>query len=73
MQIISCDICKKKMDNPSSGLLFYIGRHCVCEACKDNIELSIKSTIRNKDPFAMDWYHKLIDDSIDKAVQKGRA
>jgi len=73
MQIISCDVCKKKMDNLITGFtFFYIGKHSICESCKDNLELSIKSTVRNKEPFAMDWYDKLIDDSLEKAVQKGR-
>jgi len=74
MQIISCDICKKKMDDPINDLnFFYIGGHGICEACKDNIDYSIKPTVRNKEPFAMDWYHKLLSDSLDKASQKGKA
>jgi hypothetical protein len=73
MQIISCDICKKKMDNPITDRTFYyISNHSICEPCKDNLEYSLKPTVRNKEPFTMDWYHKLIQDSLDKAAQKGR-
>jgi len=73
MQIISCDICKKKMDDPiTDRTFFYIGSHSVCETCKDNLEYSIKPTVRHKEPFSMDWYHKLLMDSLDKAAQKGR-
>jgi hypothetical protein len=73
MQIIACDICKKKMDNPITDRTFYyIGYHSLCETCKENFYHSIKSTVMNKEPFTMDWYHKLINDSLDKASQKGR-
>ena len=73
MQTVSCDICRKKMDNPiSDRTFFYIGNHSICEVCKDGFEYQIKPTIRNKEPFAMDWYQKLVRDSLDKAVQKGK-
>ncbi|MDR2942106.1 MAG: hypothetical protein LBV17_05910 [Treponema sp.] len=73
MQVISCDICKKKMDNPVTDRTFYyIGGYGLCEACKDNLEYSIKPTIRNKEPFSMEWYRKILGDSLEKATQKGR-
>ena len=73
MQTISCDVCRKKIDDPITGLsFFYIGVHSICESCHDNLESTIKSTIRNKEPYAFDWYDKLLNDSLDKAVQKGK-
>jgi hypothetical protein len=73
MQTITCDICKKKMDNPITDRTFYyIGSHSICEPCKDSLEYSVKPTVRTKEPFAMDWYHKLLSDSLVKASQKGR-
>lgn len=69
----SCDVCKKKVDKPfNERTFFYLGKHAICEACKDNLELQIKPTVRNKDPYAIEWYNKLILDSLDKAVQKGK-
>ena len=73
MQSVYCDVCKKKVDSPATGrTFFYYAKHSVCESCKDNLELQIKPTIRNKDPYAIEWYSKLILDSLDKAVQKGK-
>ena len=73
MQTASCDVCRKKVDNPfNDRTFFYVGAFSLCESCKDGLESHIKPTIRNKDPFAIDWYQKLICDSLDKAVQKGR-
>ena len=73
MHTISCDVCRKKMDKPVTNRdFYYISRFGICESCKDNLESQIKSTMRNKDPFAVEWYEKLINDSLEKAVQKGK-
>jgi len=73
MITISCDVCRKKMDDVVTGRnFFYVANHSVCESCKDNLESQIKSTVRNKEPFAIEWYDKLLRDSLDKAVQKGK-
>ena len=73
MQVISCDICRKKMDNPITDRTFYymadIG---ICETCKENLDAQIKPQVRSKDPFSYEWYEKLINDSLGKAVQKGK-
>jgi hypothetical protein len=73
MQSIVCDVCRKKIDDPMTGRnFFYFSVHSICESCKDNFEGLIIPSVRNKEPFAMDWYSKLVCDSLDKAVQKGR-
>ena len=73
MITITCDICKKKVDDPLNGRnLFHLAYHTICESCKDNLELLIKPTIRGKEPYAIEWYDKLIDDSIQKAIQRGK-
>ena len=73
MQSIACDICKKKLDNPiTDRTFFYVNKHSFCEACRDNLEFQIKPTVRAKEPFAVEWYQKLIMDTLDKAAQKGK-
>lgn len=73
MQTTICDVCRKKMDNPVINRdFYYISRFGICESCKDNLESQIRPTIRNKDPFATDWYEKYVNDSLEKAVQKGK-
>ena len=70
---ITCDICKKKIDNAEYGRsFFYYAVHNICEPCKDNLELQIKTKIRGTDPFSISWYDKYVDDSINKAIQKGK-
>jgi len=70
---ISCDVCRKKLDDPVINRdLFYYGCHSICEPCKDNLESMIKPTIRGKEPFAVEWYEKLLNDSLVKAIQKGK-
>jgi len=73
MITITCDVCKKKVDTPvNEKNFFYYSNYSVCEGCKDGFEISMKSTIRGKEPFAFDWYEKSIHDSFSKAVQKGK-
>jgi hypothetical protein len=73
MVTISCDVCRKKIDNPiTSRSFFYFAEFSVCEACRDNLEAQMKPTLRAKEPFAIDWYSKLVKDSLTKAVQKGK-
>ncbi|MDR2597356.1 MAG: hypothetical protein LBC76_08565 [Treponema sp.] len=73
MQSFYCDICKKKIDNSMAGRnFFYYAEHSLCEACKDNLELQVRSAIRANDPYTITWYSKFIGDSISKAIQKGK-
>ncbi|MCL2229506.1 MAG: hypothetical protein FWC01_00255 [Treponema sp.] len=73
MVTISCDVCKKKMEGEVSEKdFFYYANFSVCESCKDGIEYQMKSTVRGKEPFAFDWYDKVVRDSFGKAVQKGK-
>ena len=69
----TCDICKKKVDNPITGISFhYYANHSICEPCKDSLELQVKTTLRGRDPYATEWYEKYLDDQITKAIQKGK-
>jgi len=73
MIMVYCDICKKKMDNAMTDRsFFYYANRSICEPCKDNLEFNIKTQIRAKEPFAMDWYQKVMRDTLDRACQKGR-
>jgi hypothetical protein len=44
----------------------------ICESCHDKLEVVLKPVVRTKQPFTYDWYLKLISESIEKAVQKGK-
>jgi len=73
MITIACDICKKKLDNPiTDRTFFYYANHSICEPCKDGVEFQIKPNVRKKEPFAIDWYEKLVRDTLDRAAQRGR-
>jgi len=73
MLTINCDVCRKKVDEPITGrTFFYFAQYNVCEACRDNLEVQIKPTVRNKDPFDYEWYGKLIADNLSKSVSKGK-
>ena len=73
MITITCDACRKKLDNPITQRdFFYFAEFSVCEDCRDKMEAQIKPTVRTKAPYAIDWYAKLIRDNLSKAVSRGR-
>jgi len=73
MKTLTCDVCRKKMDNPITGrTYFHLAHRDLCEACKDDLEFLVKPTVRTKDPFSYEWYNQLVQDSIEKAIQKGK-
>jgi len=73
MVTISCDVCKKKLENPVTGRdLFYYANHSICEPCKETFELQVKDVIRGTEPYSTGWYTKYVGDSLDKAVSKGK-
>ena len=73
MKTLTCDVCKKKMEEPIvNRTYFHLAHRDLCEPCRDALDLYVKPTIRTKDPFSYDWYNKLVQDSIERAIQKGK-
>jgi hypothetical protein len=44
----------------------------ICEPCHDALEAELKPVVRTKQPFNYEWYLRLVTDSIEKAIQKGK-
>ena len=73
MQTITCDICKKKVEDSFTGrTFFYYGTHNVCEPCKEVMENQVRATIRTKEPFTYEWYDKLMCDTFAKNASKSK-
>jgi hypothetical protein len=73
MKTLTCDVCGKAIPQPISNRnYFHIAHRDICEPCHDQLELLVKPTIRTKQPFNYEWYNHLVQDSIEKAVQKGK-
>ena len=73
MRTLACDVCHNIIENPMNGRnYFHMAHRDICETCHDKLEVQIKPTVRTKAPFSYDWYTKLVQDSIEKAVQKGK-
>ena len=73
MKTLTCDICENIIKAPVVGRnYFHLAHRDLCESCRDKIEYLIKPTVRTKSPFTYDWYTKLVQDSIEKSIQKGK-
>jgi hypothetical protein len=73
MKTLTCDVCRHTVQQPVTGRsYFHLAHRDLCEACKDDLELTLKPVIRSKSPFNYEWYNQLVTDSIEKAIQKGK-
>ena len=73
MKTLTCDICRATIDVPFSGRnYFHMAHRDICESCHDKLEFQIKPIVRIKSPFDYEWYNRLIQESIEKAIQKGK-
>ena len=73
MKTLTCDVCKKAIESPVHGRnYFHLANRDLCESCHDKFELQIKPIVRTKSPFEYDWYDRLVQDSIEKAMKKGK-
>jgi len=73
MKTLTCDICQNILENPISGRnYFHLAHRDVCESCHDKLDFLIKPTIRTKSPFSYDWFTKMYQENIEKAIQKGK-
>jgi hypothetical protein len=73
MKTITCDVCRKAIQQPvSQRNYFHMAHRDICESCHDALELTLKPVVRTKQPFNYEWFSRLVNDSIEKAIQKGK-
>ncbi|MDR0475145.1 MAG: hypothetical protein LBH43_15915 [Treponema sp.] len=73
MKTITCDVCRAKIQQPITNRnYFQLAHRDICESCHDELQLQIKPVIRTKQPFNYNWYDNFVQDSIEKAIQKGK-
>ena len=73
MKTLTCDICQCVIQAPTPGRnYFHLAHRDICESCHDKLEFQIKPVVRTKTPFSYDWYTRLFQENIEKAVQKGK-
>ena len=73
MKTLTCDVCRTAIQDPFSGRnYFHMAHRDICESCHDKLEFQIKPVIRTKSPFSYEWFNQLVQESIEKAIQKGK-
>ena len=73
MRTLTCDVCEVIINTPVPGRnYFHMAHRDICEFCHDKLEAQIKPVVRVKTPFDYAWYNRLVQESIEKAVQKGK-
>ena len=73
MKTLTCDVCHSIIYVPVTGRnYFHLAHRDICESCHDKLEFQMKPIVRTKSPFNYNWYAKLVRDSVEKAIQKGK-
>jgi len=73
MKTLTCDICHNIIQMPASNSnYFHIAHRDICESCHDKLQYQIKPVVRSKLPFNYQWYSKLLQENIEKSIQKGK-
>jgi hypothetical protein len=73
MKTLTCDVCGRTVQQPVTGRnFFHLAHRDICESCKDSLEMVLKPVVRTKNPFNYEWFNRLVTDSIEKAVQRGK-
>ena len=73
MKTLTCDVCRHTIQQPVVNRnYFHLAHRDICEPCHDELEMLIKPTVRTKSPFNYEWYSSLVQESIEKAIQKGK-
>jgi ATP sulfurylase len=72
MKTLTCDVCKHTIQQPVANRnYFHLAHRDLCEHCKDQLDSVLKPVIRTKQPFDYDWYDRVMQDFIEKAIIKG--
>ena len=73
MKTLTCDVCRHQIQQPVPYRnYFHMAHRDICEPCHDDLEAVIKPVVREKQPFNYEWYTRLVQESIEKAIQKGK-
>ena len=73
MKTLTCDVCRTDLESPVSGrTYFHLAHRDICESCRDKLDVQIKPVLRTKQPFNYEWYAKMYQENIEKAIQKGK-
>ena len=73
MKTLTCDVCKHLIQQPvHTRNYFHVAHRDLCEPCHDDLEYLLKPTVRAKRPFDYQWYSRLVQESIEKAISKGK-
>lgn len=73
MEVFYCDVCKKPVENPIPQRTFFQYADIeICEPCRDELDVAVKSTLRAKKPFDYAWFNEYEVKILRESVQKGK-
>jgi hypothetical protein len=73
MKNLKCDVCHGDITSEINQRgYFHVVHRDLCEACYERLNFNIRPVIRTKQPFNYEWFERLIRDSVEKAISRGK-
>jgi hypothetical protein len=73
MKVLYCDVCKKVIENPiPTRTIYHVADIDICEPCKDELDVAIKSSVWGKKPFDYGWYDEVSLRVLRDGIQRGK-
>jgi hypothetical protein len=73
MKELKCDVCRKDITAEINQRgYFHVAHRDLCEACHIQMNILMRPVLRTKQPFSYEWFDRLVRDSIEKAIVKGK-
>ena len=73
MKTLTCDVCRGIIQQPVTARnYFHLAHRDICEICHEELQYQLRPIVRAKAPFDYAWFNHLVQESIEKAVQKGK-
>ncbi|MDR0599587.1 MAG: hypothetical protein LBG84_05835 [Treponema sp.] len=73
MNDLKCDVCQADITSAVNQRDYtHIAHRELCEACWETLNTVIRPILRTKQPFTYEWYDRLVMDTIETAMAKGK-
>ncbi|MDR2181077.1 MAG: hypothetical protein LBN92_00185 [Treponema sp.] len=73
MKSLKCDVCHKDITNEiNQRSYFHVANRDICEECYEELNFALRPIIRTKQPFSYEWFDRLVRDSVEKAIGRGK-
>ncbi|MDR2552956.1 MAG: hypothetical protein LBD31_07325 [Treponema sp.] len=73
MKNLKCDVCHSDITTAINQRSYmHVAHRELCESCYEELNFFLRPIIRTKQPFNYEWFDRLVKDSVEKAITRGK-